>query len=67
MEKPITTIRLSNVERRYARALSKRKGCILKVGSAAYSLRWLLHKYAEKEGMNLKDMEKREDVYTLYN
>jgi hypothetical protein len=51
--RPITCIRLSVDERRYARALSKRKGCPLKNGSTAYALRWLLHKYAEKEDVPL--------------
>lgn len=53
MIKPITTIRLSIEEKRYAKALSIRKGCRLKNGSSAYGLKWLLHKYAEKENVPL--------------
>jgi hypothetical protein len=50
----ITTIRLSIPERRYARALSKRNGCKLKEGSAAYIFKYWLHKMAEKEKIPLK-------------
>jgi hypothetical protein len=52
---PITTIRLSAEEKRYAKALSKRKGCSLQEGSTAYALKWLLHNYAKKEGVPIWD------------
>lgn len=57
----ITTIRLSIPERRYARALSRRFGCRLKAGSAAYIFKFWLHKMAEREKVPLKD------VYTSHN
>jgi hypothetical protein len=50
----IATIRLSIPERRYARALSVRLGCPLKEkGSAAYSLKFLLHERAKAEKVPL--------------
>jgi hypothetical protein len=55
MEKKMTPIRLSEVERRYARALSKRlPGCALKEsGSIAYALKYLLHERAKIEKINI--------------
>jgi hypothetical protein len=53
--RPMTTIRLSETEKRYARALSARKGCKLKAGSVGYAVKWLLNNYAKKEGLAIAD------------
>lgn len=57
----MTPIRLSESERRYARALSKHlPGCVLKEsGSIAYALKYLLHERAKKENVPLGEVYAR--------
>ena len=56
--KKIINIRMSEEEKRYARALSLRLGgCKLsETGSVAYALKWLLHDRAKKENVPLGDV-----------
>ena len=58
MTNKMTPIRLTEKERRYARALSLRLGgCKLKEsGSIAYALKFLLHERAKKENIPIGDI-----------
>jgi hypothetical protein len=58
MVKKIINIRMSEEEKRYARALSLRcGGCKLtETGSVAYALKWLLHREAKKEKVPLGEV-----------
>ena len=53
----VFTMRITEEEKRYARALSMRTGCKLKdSGSIAYALKYLLHREAKKENVPLGDV-----------
>ena len=50
-------MRITEEEKRYARALSIRRGCRLKeTGSVAYALKWLLHREAKIEKVPLGEV-----------
>ena len=54
---PVFTMRITEEEKRYARALSIRRGCRLKeTGSVAYALKWLLHREAKIEKVPLGEV-----------
>ena len=57
-EKRGTMIRLSILEKRYARALSLRlPGCVNRdAGSVAYALKYLLHREAERDGVDIESV-----------
>lgn len=57
MERKIINIRMSLEEKRYAKALSLRLGgCKHDSGSVAYTLKWLLRREADREGVDIGDV-----------